>query len=161
MTRNWEDITSSDISWINYDEGSYYFNGYKIANEDSTYAFFVSASNNNYHAFGSNFAGSKYEARAFTDSGNDGTIQGLSLTKGQYVDAAFAYATNDMVSYTDGSSAGTDTSVDPNPGPFDEFQINADRNGGNEWNGVIGSIRYYDERLTDEQLEDMSNGVFP
>jgi hypothetical protein len=72
----------------------------------------------------------------------------------------FAFAENDCIQYLDGSANGTDTSTNAVTGSITSLYIGRSI-GGSYWNGLIKEIRYYNTRLTNTQLEDMSNGEFP
>lgn len=160
-TRNADEVSTTDVVWLNYDAGTYYAHGQKDYAEAGKILVNASSSLNNYHSIGTNWNGSSFDFRAFTTDGNDGQIQGHSFTEGEVVRAVLGYAANDMAAYVNGSSAGTEETVDLPAGPFNRIDIGNDRNGGAEYNGVISEIRYYDTRLTNAELEDMSNGTFP
>jgi hypothetical protein len=83
-----------------------------------------------------------------------------SVTENTEFLTAAGYATDDAAIYTDGIQTATDTLVDP-PSGLLTFDIGHAQNDTIILNGLIKEIRYYNTRLTNTQLEDMSNGTFP
>jgi hypothetical protein len=67
---------------------------------------------------------------------------------------------NDFQGYFDGVAATPDTSGSM-PSGIDNFNVGSLTNESLHWNGHIAEIRYYNERLDNETLENMSNGIFP
>jgi hypothetical protein len=71
-----------------------------------------------------------------------------------------AYAQDDMVLYLDGTAGTPDTLVDVPLAGLTQLQVGI-RPSTPQINGLIREIRYYDERLADSVVQDMSNGNFP
>jgi len=95
-----------------------------------------------------------------------GGVAQLNVTTGnnEFTDSAFVKTTvawgDDAAHYAEGVQGGTSGSItSPNPGTY-TLDVGRDHNGP-ELNGHITEIRYYDERLDNATLEDLSNGIFP
>ena len=63
--------------------------------------------------------------------------------------------------YVDGTSVTIPADDEPAPSNITDLNIGAQWGETFHLNGHIAEIRYYSTRLTDQQLEDMSNGIFP
>lgn len=96
-----------------------------------------------------------------------GATDGIQFLDGVYTadtysQTAVGFDTDDMQAYFDGTGATADTTVtlDAHTAQFNVgHEVSATPT--NVWNGHIAHIRYYNERITDSDLEDLSNGIFP
>lgn len=69
-------------------------------------------------------------------------------------------AEDDVIAYLDGANETTDTSWDLRSTQYTGLYVGQNTLK-QSWNGHIAEIRYYNTRLTNAQLENMSNGIFP
>jgi hypothetical protein len=161
-SRNVDDISTADISWLTEDQGSSWYSRHTKLGvlEESRWVFWV-GSLSDYYAGGANFAGTAHQARAFVTTGDDGQVASGSLLVDTEHEMAFGHELNDLTLYVDGAFEGQDTTTGYPQVAGQSLHIGDDSNGGNEWNGIISELRYYDERLDNGTLEDMSNGIFP
>jgi hypothetical protein len=96
-------------------------------------------------------------------SGGDGCtmLPNLTLTLDTDIQAVVGFAENDSVLYVDGNQEATDTTCALLNDDQITLFVGQSRSGTAHLNGLIKEIRYYDTRLTNEQLLDLSNGIFP
>ena len=94
-----------------------------------------------------------------------GTVTMPVITgNGSVEEFALAFADSDQAESMNGATVVTSSDVTalPTKAEMTSVQVGAGIVGASQqFIGHIEEIRYYDERLTDAQLEDMSNGVFP
>lgn len=165
VTRNLDNIGTADVTWLDAAltlVGSFYVKA--TTDGGPTTGAFLSV----------NDGGTTDENRLYyqnddtralftTSGGQNGLILGSDnfWATGATGQLAYGYALDDMIVYQEGISIGTELDVAVGSGdPLTELQI-----GGIGTavilNGHIAEIRYYNTRLTNQQLEDMSNGIFP
>lgn len=166
VTRNADVIGSNDVSWYDAENITWYcdylLNGYEPT--DSVFPFTIGSNSANYSGLGVQNPGTGVNAVHNTGTGNDGVVSsGAVLTVGTRTRNALAVASNDMAFYVDGSLIGTDSTVTvPASTAFDEFALDANPvTTGRQINGLIKEIRYYNERLDNSTLENISLGIFP
>ncbi len=161
VTREADDSSAALTTQANVNEGTLYGSGTMDYNPTANSA--IALINN----------GSSNERVQIYDSAGDNSVfqirsGGVLQSASAIVDAmlppwngkiAGAYALNDVIHYTDGVASAHDTSS-ALPVTLDNIVI-GNAVGNNYWNGNIAEVRYYDTRLDNETLEDMSNGIFP
>jgi len=163
VTRNADDVEASDITWLNEAIGSYYFEA-STATPEGTAGYrildILNVTGTGRHLdfyFSSNdFA--LYGADSITAS----TPGNLIPTKNTLYKCSAGIEENNCIVYAEGGSPGTDTStgVIGTITVSNKFRV-GQYNSSNYLNGHIAEIRYYNTRLTNEQLENLSNGIFP
>ena len=166
VTRNADVVTVVDVSFYNENAGTLYADFINRVNPTISadrFAVAVASAANNQLALGFRNAGDTIYSIHETASGTDGS----SLTETALIDtrykAAAGYASNDLRTYSNGNAGNAVASVTvPASNTFTTLTVGASGIGNAEyWNGTIAEIRYYNTRLTDTELEDMSNGTFP
>jgi hypothetical protein len=165
VTRNVDDVLTTDASWYNADESTIYSEA-ALAGSLGDIRGVLALSNGTVSERIIPYADSSGAVRflAVTAGGNNAGISGAALydPAGTYVKHATGLALNDVESYANGQRMGTgDTSYDP-PSGISELRIGNSYNPTTEHlNGLVKEIRYYDTRLDNATLEAMSSGVFP
>ena len=93
---------------------------------------------------------------------NSASVTGAnnSLPVNTFGRIALGFALNDYQLYTNGTAATPDTATTAMKTPT-SFTVGADFSNGNQLNGHIKEIRYYNERKPNQVLKDMSEGNFP
>jgi len=165
VTRNADDVNTSDVSWLASGVGSLYtqwrFDGFGV---NPRVIHIGGSPNDRLELYLAGNAVTGADPTLLSSVG--GAIQCIEVdTDANVATSTFArtvvgWATDDFYNITDGGTAVTDTSGSA-PTTISKLQIGAYFNAANSLNGHIAEIRYYDTRLTNAQLEDMSNGVFP
>lgn len=162
VTRNSDNVFSTDVSWYNVLGGSVYGKGQAIAVTTASDVF-VDISDTSTSDRWLVQSGSSNAAKMLTVAiGDDASLQSTE-TFVAGVDSHFAYATmlDDAEFYMDGTRSGTGDQTVDMPSGINRISIGARYNGGgNFWNGHIAEIAYFDERLDNDTLEDYSlNGI--
>jgi len=141
--------TTSDVTWHSGAAGSWVLkfraNGYGAT---TRYPFGINdGSNSDFELFEMNTSGG-IRTWIKPTTGNQGTTTNSTLVIGDLHKIAFAYQTDDLAKYFDGSAAGTDATVDYPTGlsslALGEFL------GGNKFFGHIEDLKYYDSRVTND-----------
>jgi len=102
------------------------------------------------------------QGRALTSaSGGNTGLQALgsAYAAGVLVRNGSGLALNDFRAFWDGVGPAADTLVDVGT-DIDLFKVGA-FSPTTAWNGHIQEIRYYNTRLSDAEVEDLSLGIFP
>ena len=162
VTRNAEIVLVDDVTWFDSTQGSVYTaatpNQYSITTTSCVLAISAAGTATRWSVV--NFiATDRMQSLA---AGGLANMVGGTTSPGVFTRSATAIAEDDTVFYIDGSLIATDsdtggalttdaTTVNVGSNRLDAAQLN----------GHIAEIRYYASRLTNQQLEDMSNGVFP
>ena len=165
VTRNVDNISSTDMSWYNTSAGSFYISALQGQTPTTSNVFVVANNNNTTNRVQ---LSATTNSRAATilrkDSGTQfaATSANNAIASGSVHKVAYAYALADHAHYVDGVVTGTLT--DPTnlvpPTSITHLYVGSNGSGGHI-NGHIAEIRYYNTRLTDTELEDISNGIFP
>lgn len=156
VVRNLEVPQMTDVAWFREDEGSWFTEAAPFNLNETGWIWQIAAGIQDYHGHGKNFNGSAHEARAFTNVGDDGVVNGVSWVRNEFSRMASSYIVDELVGYAKGIQMTVDTSVSLPSLPPTQFLINDDPNGGGEFNGIIKEIRWYDTRLKREQLRRMT-----
>jgi hypothetical protein len=166
VTRNADDVQSSDVTWFNEDAGTFYTHANTFSNATSKYVLFVSDGGltTDCHRF---WISANYARIRMSESGTNYQVDSFAEDPQIFANEAspriaWAYQENDLMGYYDGTAeAAPITTMTPLVNDIDELHIGQAGSETLQLNGLIKEIRYYDERLTDDQLLDMSNGIFP
>ena len=159
-TRAADEITLSDLSWFNESQGTFYARALRYSEIINTNVFQMGATE--YLWMTSNSL-ARAQFLSQVSAGNDISLTAASNSwpKDTLVEMVGAYAQDDAEFYVDGTRTGTgDQTIDVPISPAG-FYLGSAVTGGNVLNGVIGELRYYDERLDNDTLLAMSNGTFP
>lgn len=164
VTRAVDNVSTADLSWLDESAGTFYgamsvphFNVvsgvWMILSDGSVvdrHTLFSSSSNQNM----------TYEVK--NGSVTQANLVASSVwSEGVTLRHAASYAANDFESYIDAARTGTGDQSGTPPTGLTELQIGAYYNNALPFNGHIAEIAYYDERLSNVQLEAMSLGNFP
>lgn len=164
VTRNADDIETSDVTWLNQDAGSWYVKGlleYPLLGNN--FLFEVALHNvDRYYLYCAASDGS-VDLITKTTVGDDGAIFGTEgAPAGVEFQTVGGFANDDCVVYVDGVSGGAEaTATLPTSNALTTLHVGKTNGDVNYLNGLIKELRYYNERLDDAVLEAMSNGVFP
>ena len=142
-------ITGADFKkWFNADEGTTYIDAASARN--GSYALTIHDGTNNNYIVGGRLASS---GSAGIVSAN-GAIQANFGSTATDAKIAFAYDTNDFAVSVNGGASANDTSgIIP---IVNQVRIGAAYNGDININGHIKSIKYYPRRLTNAQLQELT-----
>lgn len=159
--RNLDSVSSTDVSWASTGDATWY-----------AQADLIAAGNNYLVSVSDNSSSDRFEILA-DSTGDGGAVRAATGgTSGVIFQVGgdwetgsrrlvTGWAENDMAAYLDGVSIGTDTTTDGALVGLSHLYVGADHNGSPVMNGIISEIRYYDERLDNDTLLDLSNGIFP
>ena len=162
MTRNFDDVLQgseggADLSWLS-DAGGTFYHDIQLGENTSHIHFTITQGtgiNDTYQ-----FLGSSYQQRSDGSLVVNADAHDVNTANTRFR-SVVGIAVDDVAGYVNGSSTFTDTSAAlPIYADLSTMRL-ASQTGTNLINGLIKEIRYYDSRLTDAQLEDMSNGTFP
>jgi hypothetical protein len=162
-TRNSDQTSTTDLSWWDSLVGTFYGAFTPSEKIDEATVFALEANSSNQIALQYDTGLSNVRMSHSTGVGDSGSVRSSSdVSVGSESRAAFAVAEDDMAGVMDGGTVATDTTVDvPISTLPDTLIVGADSAFVGDWNGTISEIRYYDERLDNDTLLDMSNGIFP
>jgi len=161
-------VNTTDVGWYDQNVGTMYFaftagQDVGTSSVDQGAIFGLYEANNSYITAGQGTGGINADDIAFywLDTGADqayinttNVVVTNTLQRG-----AMAWAENDFATSFIGAAVKTDSSGTI-PGPITELRIGADPSGVNlELNGHIAEIRYYNVRMDNQFLEDLSNGL--
>jgi hypothetical protein len=169
VTRNAEQIRTTDVSWHNRTAGTWYTQASSNMGNLGTFAIFLGisdSSNSDFQVMGKVGGVLRPYFVSTLNGSSEWNIQPTVdyYTAGTSVRQVGGYAENDVAQYVDGTQTATDTSTtDLTAGAaFNEFEIgNLGYTPLYYWNGHIAEIRFYDERFDNDTLLDLSNGIFP
>ena len=156
-----ETISTPNVNFYNALAGTFYTKASKRPNSATGYIYAATDGSNNDRW--SQLVDSDADAWLFIAT--TGTGGASILTTGDeyanemVVQTAAAMEQNDVAFYADGSLLGTDTSCDM-PNGVNALTLGS-LNGTSQFSGHLQEIRYYNERLENAVLADMSNGIFP
>lgn len=160
VTRNADVVSTTDVSWYNANEGSFYGSVSQPYIDASAAVFSVGV------AAGSDRIRTLTSVSKLSlDVINSADTNGFVVDTDVMVDGiekqfAFAFANDDMAGSFDGGSIITDADVSmPLAVAPDIFAVGDLRAGGAPWNGHIKELRYYNVRKDNQFLEDLSNGL--
>ncbi len=157
VTRSADVCSTTDLSWFNADgPGTFYVQASQPGVAPNAFLLAISdGTSNNRIVMLQNGVN---KTQFFMADGGD-TQVGLNDLVDWAADtekkAAFAFATNDAASYTDGTQTGTDSSVTL-PSGLDVFYAGAGETGAAQWNGHIAEIRYWDIRKPNKFLQEIT-----
>ena len=165
VTRNADTVSTTDVTWYNTASGSFYAKALRsntdAANQGRVLC--IESSSADYTLIGT-FAGTEFDCNINRASTNIASLNAPGvLSDSTAIQAALGYAVNDFAWYVDGIQKELDSAGDPDTGvAVDTLHIgNLGYSIQQYWNGHIAEIAYYDERLDNDTLEDLSNGIFP
>ena len=164
VTRAADDISSSDVTWFDGSQGTFYAD-FETQVPQSAIAGPISVDNgttgNRYYI---DIFGNETRFAIVNSGGNNASV----FTSDNRWDApqreqvAAAYAQDDVVLYVEETLIGTDTSIDvPISSAPNSVKVGQNGTSLSFFNGEIKEIRWYDERLDDDVVEALSNGEFP
>jgi hypothetical protein len=163
VTRNLELVTSTSLSGeVGVLDGSFYVRAKQDPATNGANTIFQIDDGSNANRYLWYTPGSSTLRMITAADGGQSTVNvdaPAALTDGVFVESVVGLATDDAVAYQDGVIGDTDVSYEGlNAAPT---RIRVGQAGANQWNGVIAELRYYDERLDNNTLLNMSNGEFP
>ncbi len=166
VTRNADVVSTTDVSWYNSNATTLYVDASVpfIGKAPDKFLITISsqATSNRITIFRQASGGgdaSRIRVLTAATSGNTGSVQVDSQwADGQSSKSAIGFALDDLVYYFDGAQLGTDSTADV-PIGVSRLNIGSGHDGGNQFNGHIAEIRYYNVRKNNQFLEDLSNGI--
>jgi hypothetical protein len=166
VARNADVVSTTDVSWYNGSVASWHIrsSSKNLDADRSPLSIGTDGSNADGLIVWYDLPSGTFSAYHGTTTGDVGLIQiSSAATAGVPMNTAIAYANNDMAMYIDGVAGTPDTLVTlPPTTAADILYVGRELPATPKYlNGHIAEIRYYDTRLTNEQLEGMSNGIFP
>jgi hypothetical protein len=163
VTRNADVVSTTDLSWLNAAAGSFYarFDYPSVTNFNTAFSVNDGATADdilqNFVSSGTSLVAKGAVATAVQFSAN--SAGGLV---GQFNNQAFGYAVNDIANYANGVAAPPDTSAALAAiEAYSTLNVGSGHAGNSPQNGHLAELRYYGERLGNNLLEDLSNGIFP
>ncbi len=150
--------TSPDGSWLADDSsGSWYVrfapSGW-VQDIDANHLILLNYASGSFGFRVRNGGGGTVQIRQNT-SGDDGLVSTSNVTLDTFTRLAGRVAEDDLKLYQDGVDEGQDLTSDVIPG----VSMTAIEVGEQKFTGIIEEIAYFDEELTDQQLDDLSTGV--
>jgi hypothetical protein len=171
VTRNADNVDTTDISWFdnaNVSQVTWYGDGQQHHEDHNLASYLFSLDNNStsgHYIAVSGTGGRTGQANGTireggnldqVGSGNDDAVMGARHR------VAFSWLQDDFLNLAVDGVLQTPVATDVDPSTtLLTFAIGRAYNEGSYWNGVIKELRCYDTRITDGQLEDISNGIFP
>jgi hypothetical protein len=164
VTRSADVIKTTDVAWYSAESAGTFYTKAKMEALSAEERFAITYGNSATSQIAIQQTATSGQAQTTYLGGASSGIQTASsvYVADTFVETAVGFDTNDMQAYFDGTGATADTSVtlDAHTAQFNVgHEVSATPT--NVWNGHIAHIRYYNERITDSDLEDMSNGIFP
>jgi hypothetical protein len=164
--RSADDISSSDLSWLTDQKGTFYASCLKDRASENTgnrlWAVSEAAVADAISVY--MIANGTCTSRVRDGASTTVNVSSTAITEGTRFRHVFAYQVDDATSFKDGVEAATpDTSCTiPAKADLDEFNV-AGRRGTSTtlFNGWIAELRYYDERLDDGVCRSLSIGDVP
>ena len=160
VTRNADVVRTTDVSWMNFDEGTFY--SVATANEVVI----------NARVFTSSAGGTDYVSQFISQADGTGnyivraggvTVVQLTTASawvaGAAVSQASAYKVNDFESYVEGARSGSGDQAGAVPADATALAIGKWDSDIQFFNGHIAQIRDYNVRKDNQFLEDLSNGL--
>ena len=166
VTRNKDAVWSLDVSWYNQSEGSFYASGKVAATATGASGVLVEVNDNSssdrwlmYTAAAD--AKARFDVVSSAGANSSLISTGNIITAGTLFRMASGVKVNDAEFYVDGGRIATGDKTVAMPVGISVLNVGADVSETSQINGHIAEIRYYDERLDNAILTDMSNGIFP
>ena len=158
--RGAEGFSTSDLSFYNQNEGTFYFKGWlehPELQENGLPAFYEGA---NYRLRMRANVGGTLLALVNPNPAGDSWVAGgtESVSNDTQFQAVISCAEDDGDLFLDGVLSASDSTLDV-PWPADIFQTNIP--GVDDFHGIIEEMRYYNTKVDDAVGLDMSNGIFP
>ena len=172
VTRNADVVSTASMAWADATQGSYYVQAalssaalgtwYTVAGPRFLEANSSTQDVDRFVIFGSGGIDPSVIQEGNNTSSSIDT--GAGLSPGDVTRIVSGYdSSSGLAAYVDGVAGPPDLTitVPDNATDFTTFNVGSRYLPSAYLNGHIAEIRYYNERLTDAQLEDMSNGIFP
>ncbi|MDR3608201.1 MAG: Ig-like domain-containing protein [Oligoflexia bacterium] len=158
VTRQADDVSSTSFSWFNYTSGSFYTEGiaeYPTSTSGKYPMWFdmYTSSSNRFELVSQSASANVYWETAYS-----GTVKNFSsgtFSSSAETPIAVEYNTADFTSTNSGVLTGTSTALTI-PSSLSTFYIGSQA-GGNYFNGAIDRLTYYPVRLSNQQLQMLSN----
>lgn len=171
VPRNADQPSTSDVSWLNTTVGTFYHRATSNYADDGnidSVAFFeaeVSATQFIHSVINTSGGRTGYDSFKIRNSQQEEVTSNTNAySAGVESQAAMAYDLDaDEASLViDGGTVATSSLFDTTEPAPDAFHVGFRGSNNLRYvNGHIAELRYYDQRLTDQQIQDMSNGIFP
>lgn len=158
VTRNGDVVSTADLSWYNEIEGTYHIQASTFAlGQGLTNLLATSQSSTNQYTLYT----SSDDAGCFIQG--SATIANLLSAAPMVKDTSFRLSVgaklNDVDSYFNGSRSGTGDQTLTMPVNLDLFLVGVSKIPNQYINGHIAEMRYYNARASNQELEDLSNGL--
>ncbi len=163
VTRNKDDVQSSDVSWYSSTGGALYacysqpilsLSGYAVQLSDNSASDYAGI-------LAHNVLG-RIRGLVLSGGGIQADLVASSvLSAGVLSYQVLSFLDNDFELFYDGTRKATGDQSGVVPVGISALHVGQSWSEASQLNGHIAEIRYYNTRLTNQQLEDMSNGIFP
>lgn len=166
VTRNGDYVLGTGVSGLTTNAGSIYINATKALGSlgGNEYLFRIDdGTNTNRIYFFMNSTAGNIRIASITTAADEIALNNNNNdpTPGTPFRYVLGYAEDDVIGYMDGAVDATDPGYDAPNNAFSRVIVGNAAGGTFEWNGIISEIRYYNERLDNTGLENLSNGLFP
>ena len=161
VTRNADIVDTTSLGWYNSVEGTLYADYSTFTTVQVRNVFNISDGSVNERVYIEGLSGTS--RTGFLANGtttltlNHPDNEGLNTS----IKCAGAIKVNDAEFYVNGTRTGTGDQTVSMPVGMTTLTVGNRPAAARAVNGHIAEIRYYNTRLTNDQLEDMSNGIFP
>lgn len=163
VTRSADDLQGSLSGEVPLVDFSYYAKFQKFGGYDANSAVvYVDDGSTSDRFFNVLDSGADSNIFTVTSAGDNGAaLSPLNLELETDIQTAVGFSVDDLANYVDGALVASDNTCAALADAQTRIQIGSYTVSPVHLNGLVTEVRFYDTRLTDAQLEAMSNGVFP
>ncbi len=162
VTRNKDDVKSTDVSWFNANAGTFYTDASILSTARTSAGRVVQISDDANNDLMRLFIGTDEVPTFGTvhSSDTNGAVTTPAISASVLTKLACAYADDDVALYQSGTAGTPDsTAAIPLADAMTKFAVGIDSIGNSPLNGHISELRYYNVRKDNQFLEDLSNGL--